>query len=1028
MPALVGGGGLRVAAGAEVKAGGVTALSVNEAYCETAVQLHAAVSNPDIDTVYLDEAEYQLTALLTLDRDFTFYGPESGTAVIKPNANNRHIHITVAEVELTFEGVILDGGLEDAQKTGENLLQGGIEVSHTGAGTYIINGAVVQNCYNRYQGGGIKTYVTAAQELILNDCTVDNCRSGYAQGTLSANGGGVFASGNITLNNCTITNNKSFEQAGGVYAYKTLTIDGGMISGNSTANNHGGGVYVWNNGCESVACAVTGEVVFENNTANSNGGGIFTNTGNVIFDCESLIMTGNSGSNGSGVFATGGDISLQAASANISDNLRSAVLYAGGELTVSDGTAKVQESPNILFKNNVRALYAAKDITVRGNVTFEANGYVSGASAAYATYFKVNVIVTGHKTTVIGGAVNISGGKITGNGGENSGGNGVIQGTQLIAENCEFSDNSYAGYGAIGFIDTNEGKSPLVQLTDCTLIGNENRRTDGDAAGILYTRDTKGVSKVELSGCTVKDNFGTRPVILGYYGFGEAVLDNCLFEDNVITSDYSYASILYSRYSSKITVDKCQFIGNSGYSTLYVHNDITIKNSLFESNESTRPTYGGGAVYISGGSANGLIENCEFIGNTAKNSGGAIYSGINSASVYLMVKDSVFTDNKADGAGAAGGAIYTTSLTSLKTDGVTFRDNSASNTLSWILGSDAVTHEANIADTSYTAPFLYAYNNADIGYYPSVPRLVYCRNHNDEDGASNSGGQLTPGSAMPPLYTAAAVADLGWNRDGWAFVGWAVNSDGTGEIPPEMPGETLKLYAQWTPACTVRFVDWDGTEVKQEIVALGNSVAAPTDLSRGGYRFTGWNTLADGNGILYAADDTITVTEDMTLYAQWAYIPPFLPDPPKPPEPNDPEPDEPEPPDDPEPPDIPEPPPEPPEDPEPGDEPPDIPVPPAPPESGGNSPAIPPAPNYPGDNVELSDDGVYIERDEDGTPLGEWRYDEEEDAWIFEEYPPLGAAEPPRTGDAGVAAPAATFAISLLAAAAILTARRRRAK
>lgn len=42
--------------------------------------------------------------------------------------------------------------------------------------------------------------------------------------------------------------------------------------------------------------------------------------------------------------------------------------------------------------------------------------------------------------------------------------------------------------------------------------------------------------------------------------------------------------------------------------------------------------------------------------------------------------------------------------------------------------------------------------------------------------------------------------------------------------------------------------------------------AAP---SRDGYSFIGWNTDADGNGTSYSPNATITVQEDITLYAQW---------------------------------------------------------------------------------------------------------------------------------------------------------------
>ena len=39
--------------------------------------------------------------------------------------------------------------------------------------------------------------------------------------------------------------------------------------------------------------------------------------------------------------------------------------------------------------------------------------------------------------------------------------------------------------------------------------------------------------------------------------------------------------------------------------------------------------------------------------------------------------------------------------------------------------------------------------------------------------------------------------------------------------------------------------------------------------TREGYTFSGWNTMQAGNGTAYTNGQTITVTSDMTLYAQW---------------------------------------------------------------------------------------------------------------------------------------------------------------
>jgi uncharacterized repeat protein (TIGR02543 family) len=49
------------------------------------------------------------------------------------------------------------------------------------------------------------------------------------------------------------------------------------------------------------------------------------------------------------------------------------------------------------------------------------------------------------------------------------------------------------------------------------------------------------------------------------------------------------------------------------------------------------------------------------------------------------------------------------------------------------------------------------------------------------------------------------------------------------------------------------------------VTVLGNTGS----LAKTGYHFTGWNTASDGSGTSYAADDTFTITQNVTLFAQW---------------------------------------------------------------------------------------------------------------------------------------------------------------
>jgi uncharacterized repeat protein (TIGR02543 family) len=47
------------------------------------------------------------------------------------------------------------------------------------------------------------------------------------------------------------------------------------------------------------------------------------------------------------------------------------------------------------------------------------------------------------------------------------------------------------------------------------------------------------------------------------------------------------------------------------------------------------------------------------------------------------------------------------------------------------------------------------------------------------------------------------------------------------------------------------------------------ATVADNEFTRAGYTFTGWNTRADGSGTAYAASASLTVTGNVTLYAQW---------------------------------------------------------------------------------------------------------------------------------------------------------------
>lgn len=71
------------------------------------------------------------------------------------------------------------------------------------------------------------------------------------------------------------------------------------------------------------------------------------------------------------------------------------------------------------------------------------------------------------------------------------------------------------------------------------------------------------------------------------------------------------------------------------------------------------------------------------------------------------------------------------------------------------------------------------------------------------------------------------------------------------------------------------------------------------------------------------------------------------------------------------------------------------------PEPGGRDRDVQPVPTIIGNSLVPTDEGLFVEFDEDGVPLGEWRWDDPLEMWVFDEYPPLGGwedADLPQTG------------------------------
>ncbi len=109
-----------------------------------------------------------------------------------------------------------------------------------------------------------------------------------------------------------------------------------------------------------------------------------------------------------------------------------------------------------------------------------------------------------------------------------------------------------------------------------------------------------------------------------------------------------------------------------------------------------------------------------------------------------------------------------------------------------------------------------------------------------------------------------------------AFCGWNTAPDGSGDAYTDKQQITvtsdMTLYAQWTAnqyTVTFKSNGGEGTMEAQVFIAGQPQALAANTFTRKNHVFCGWNTAADGSGQTLENKQLLTVTSDMTLYAQW---------------------------------------------------------------------------------------------------------------------------------------------------------------
>ena len=353
------------------------------------------------------------------------------------------------------------------------------------------------------------------------------------------------------------------------------------------------------------------------------------------------------------------------------------------------------------------------------------------------------------------------------------------------------------------------------------------------------------------------------------------------------------------------TISGCTALGNGG--GLYAENSstITINNGTISGCYASAGA--GGGLYVDGSALNikgGTISGCRantggglyakdstltISGGTIKGNEAAYGGGVAliDSTIKPIIKWTVI-DNKADN---TGGGIYLENGSMDVSDG----SNRIYNNTTDGHGADIFLYNGNASITLPNAANMGVnYHDSGMkidGWYKDKPRYTP-----SEDGKAVTSLQLNGEWSLVASYKTKCTVTIDTNggvggsvsqtvqkgttvpveaptKEGYLFKGWKdekgnsypAGADGKVNITVN---EDMKLTAVWEARTfTVTYVLLDG-KTRTETAAYGETVTLVEE-PRTGYTFVGWK---DGEKVYYAGE-TITVTGDKTLTAEWKKLP-----------------------------------------------------------------------------------------------------------------------------------------------------------
>ena len=786
----------------------------SDKFAEAVQEINNKSSDTKNEIVLCDDIELTSGQMLT-----------RGETTIKSKDENRKISIkdknagiTVAKkgtvLNLVAEGykgtLTIDGDTKDGSVS-ENPRVAFVSVLE-GATANMYGNVTLQN----WKSTGNACVVIMGSDPVTGSNSVFNMHGGVIEECSRAVTAGSKATFNMSggeIRNC--GGGRGSGNGGGVRVYgATFVMSGGTISG-CTANE-GGGL------CAEKSSTVTISGGTISGCTASAGGGLYADnstiniTGGIISGCEGRWGGGLYATNQSTITINNGTIS------GCTAKEKGGGLYATNQSTINITGGIISGCKASLGVGG--GLYAENSSTITISDGTISGSTISGctASAGGGLYATNSSEITISDSTIKGNEAAFSGGGLYAD-------NSTITITDGTISKC--TAPAYNGGGLYA-------NNSTITITGGTISGCE-----GGLGGGLYAEDssthssTVTISDVTISGCKAGAGGGLYVVGLTLNIEG-GTISGCFVSDSGkgggLFADQSTLTISGGRIEN----NKAAYGGGVALRDSKVKKEDPITNWTVVGNKAYKTDTGmgyiGGGIYLENGSMDVSNGSNKIYNNTADGHGADICLTDDTSSIKLP--------NAANmGAKYLDSGIYIDNW--YKDDNPRHKPSESGEVVDankWLNGGLSL-----------------------VASYKADPVHIEI----DTNGGKGGSGSQT-------VQKGTTVTLEAPTKEGHLFKGWKDEEKGN-SYPAGEDGkvnitvnENMKLTAVWEARTfTVTYVLLNG-ETRTETAAYGQTVTLGEE-PRTGYTFVGWK---DGENV-YRAGETITVTGDMTLTAEWKKLP-----------------------------------------------------------------------------------------------------------------------------------------------------------